>query len=98
MAFGKLMTVTGNKLAPVNTKASDFPDLGASGPAGMVKGKNQVIRLTETQEGPMHTQDGGSGKPSEWGKTEGFAVGQAPKRGASVSDGCYVDLESGEHY
>ncbi len=93
--MGKLIALGGNLESPREAKSTDWPNVGASGPAGQESGRNQLIKLTETQEGPMHTQDDGDNTPSVWGKVEGFTVSQAKSTGTAVSIKGSVDLVSG---
>lgn len=58
-----LIKLGGNLEDPRNCKPSDFPAVGPSGPAGMEAGMDKLVKQTMTQEGPMHTEDGGSGMP-----------------------------------
>lgn len=91
-----LIKLGGNLESPREAKATDWPNVGASGPAGQESGRNQLVKLTETQEGPMHTQDSGDNTPSVWGKVEGFAVSKSKSQSTSVSFKGSVDLVSGQ--
>lgn len=96
--MGGLISLNENLESPRYCKPSDFPMVGPSGSEGMASGAGKVLAQTECQEGPRHTQDGGEGTPSVWGKAEGFSVGKAKSGASTVSSQCSVDLESGDHY
>jgi hypothetical protein len=98
--MGKLIALGGNLESPREAKGSDWPNVGASGPAGQESGRNQLVKLTEMQEGPMHTQDSGDNTPSVWGKAD-FPVmknkgesGTAPMAMSYKRGG--VDFETGQ--
>lgn len=99
--MGKLIALGGNLESPRESKGTDWPNVGASGPAGQESGRNKLISLTENQEGPQHTQDGGEGTPSVWGSDGGFTVmknkgesGTAPASLSYKRGG--VDFETGQ--
>lgn len=80
--MGSLIKLGGNLESPRDSKATDWPNVGASGPAGQESGRNQLVKQTETQEGPRHTQDSGENTPSRW-LVQGFDV--AKNKGESGS-------------
>ena len=92
--MGSLISLPGNLESPRQAKPSDWSVTGATGAAGEASGQNKLVKLTDTQEGPRHTQDSGENTPSVWGKAE-FAVGKAKSQSTDVSWGCAVDLKSG---
>ena len=98
-AMGGLIKMGGNLDEPRNSKATDWPNVGASGPAGEASGAGKLVSQTETQEGPRHTEDGGENTPSEWG-VKGFDPGKNKGEGgmASTAVKCdwSVDLSSGQ--
>lgn len=91
-----LIKLGGNLESPREAKATDWPNVGASGPAGQESGRNQLVKLTETQEGPMHTQDSGDNTPSVWGKVEGFSVSKSKSQSTSLSIKGSVNFETGQ--
>lgn len=99
--MGKLIALGGNLESPREAKGSDWPNVGASGPAGQASGQNQLITQTENQCGPRHTQDSGDNTPSVWGSDGGFTVmknkgesGSAPVSMSYKRGG--VDFETGQ--
>jgi hypothetical protein len=68
--MGGLISLGGNLESPRYAKATDFPAVGPSGSAGESSGAGQLVKQTESQEGPMHTQDSGDQTPSVWGKAD----------------------------
>jgi hypothetical protein len=99
-AMGDLIKLGGNLEDPRNSKATDWPNVGASGPAGESSGAGKLVTQTEAQEGPRHTEDSGENTPSVWGKVEGFTVAKNKGEGgvASTAVKCdwAVDLSSGQ--
>jgi hypothetical protein len=93
--MGGLVKLGGNLEQPRDSKPSDWPAIGPSGPEGEAKGANQLLKQTPNQEGPMHTQDSGDMTPSVWGKDE-FKVGQAKSDSTSVSIPYSVDCTTGQ--
>jgi hypothetical protein len=96
---GGLIKLSGNLEDPRNAKASDFPAVGPLGPAGEASEQNQLIKQTQNQEGPRHTQDDGENTPSVWGKADGFAVQKNKGEGAGQSTikcDWSVDFETGQ--
>ena len=70
--------------SPREASGKDWPNVGASGPAGQSSGANQLVKQTTEQEGPMHTQDSGDRTPSVWGKAD-FPVGKSKGEGGMAS-------------
>ena len=97
--MGGLIKQGGNLESPREASGKDWPNVGASGPAGQSSGANQLVKQTTEQEGPMHTQDSGDRTPSVWGKAD-FPVGKSKGEGgmASTAVKCdwSVDLSSGQ--
>lgn len=86
---------------PYLAKPSDFP-ASSVGKAGMAEGQNQLVGQSEKQGSPRHVEDGGpgshgAGTPSEWGKggTQ-FKVSKGENPSTSLSEGCSVDLKTGQ--
>jgi hypothetical protein len=98
--MGALIKLGGNLENPRDSKATDWPNVGASGPAGQESGANQLIKLTEAQEGPRHSQDSGENTPSVWGKVEGYTVsvskGESGSAPSAVSIKGSVDCKTGQ--
>jgi len=98
--MGALISMGGNLEDPRNAKASDWPNVGASGPAGESSGAGKLVDLTMNQEGPRHSEDSGENTASVWGKVEGFTVAKNKGEGgmASTAVKCdwAVDLSSGQ--
>ncbi len=44
-----LIKLGGNLESPRDSKATDWPNVGASGPAGQASGQNQLIKLTQNK-------------------------------------------------
>ena len=84
-AMGGLIKLGGNLDEPRNAKATDWPNVGASGPAGEASGAGKLVTQTEAQEGPRHTEDSGENTPSVWGKVEGFTVAKNKGEGGVAS-------------
>jgi hypothetical protein len=84
MSIGKLIELGGNLDSPRNSKPSDYPAVGPTGPAGQAEGANKLIKQTSNQEGPMHTQDSGDQTSSVWGKAD-FPVGKNAGEGGGSS-------------
>ena len=99
MSDSGLIKLGGNLESPRESKPSDWPNVGASGPAGQSSGANQLVKQTTEQEGPMHTQDSGDRTPSVWGKAD-FPVGKSKGEGGTASTAVSikgsVDLNTGE--
>lgn len=91
-----LIKLGGNLESPRESKATDWPNVGASGPAGQASGANQLLKLTQNQEGPRHTEDNGPNTPSVWGKVEGFTVSKSKSQSTSVSFKGSIDCETGQ--
>jgi hypothetical protein len=101
-----LITLGGNLESPGDSKASDYPAVGPSGPAGMAMGKDKLVKQTVTQEGPQHTEDDGPGKPVPSDRSrvisENFKVstngGEAGTKPGEVKPlwPCGVDFEDGQ--
>ena len=95
-----LIKLGGNLESPRESKATDWPNVGASGPEGQASGSNQLIKQSENQCGPRHTQDSGDNTPSVWGKDGEFTVGKSKGEGGmastSVSFKGSVNFETGE--
>jgi hypothetical protein len=99
MAVGTLIKLGGNLEQPRDSKPSDYPAVGPQGPAGESSGAGKLMKLTQNQEGPMHTQDSGDQTPSVWGKTDGFTVQKSKgegEGGSSLSIKGSVDLKTGQ--
>jgi hypothetical protein len=98
-AVGGLIKMGGNLDEPRNASGKDWPNVGASGPAGEASGAGKLVTQTEAQEGPRHTEDGGENTPSVWGQVSGFAVaknkGEGGMASTAVSIKGSVDLNSG---
>jgi len=94
--MGKLIALGGNLESPRDSKATDWPNVGASGPAGQSSGAGQLVKQTENQCGPRHTEDSGDNTPSVWGKVEGFTVSQAKSEGTALSIKGSVDFKTGQ--
>lgn len=97
--MGALVKLGGNLEDPRNAKASDWPNVGSSGPAGESSGAGKLVTQTESQEGPQHTQDSGEHTASVWGKAD-FPVmknkGEGGMASTAVSIKGSVDLNSGQ--
>jgi hypothetical protein len=92
-----LIKLNGNLESPRQSKPSDFPAVGPTGPEGMASGAGQLVKLTESQESPRSTQDGGDQTPSDWSK-DTWKVGKSfSEAGTSVKAMCSVDFETGKH-
>jgi hypothetical protein len=98
-AMGGLIKLGGNLENPRDAKATDWPNVGASGPAGESSGAGKLVSQTEAQEGPMHTQDSGDMTPSVWGKAD-FPVMKSKGEGGmaptSLSIKGSVDCSTGQ--
>ena len=98
-AMGGLIKQGGNLESPRDSKATDWPNVGSSGPAGQASGANQLVKQTTEQEGPMHTQDSGVRTPSVWGKAD-FPVGKSKGEGGMASTAVSIkgsiDCETGQ--
>ena len=98
MAVGTLTKLGGNLESPRNSSPSDYSAVGPSGAAGMQSGAGQLVKLTQDQEGPRHTEDSGDNTPSVWG-VKGFNVGKSKgegEGGSSMAIKCSVDLSTGQ--
>ena len=99
-ASGDLIKLGGNLEDPRNAKASDWPNVGASGSEGEASGAGKLVDLTMNQEGPRHVADSGENTPSVWGNAAQFAVsknkGEGGMASTSLSYKGSVDLNSGE--
>lgn len=91
-----LIKLGGNLESPRESKATDWPNVGASGPAGQSSGAGQLIKQTENQCGPRHAEDDGENTPSVWGKVEGFTVSKNKSQSTSLSIKGSVDLATGQ--
>jgi hypothetical protein len=84
MAVGTLIKQSNTKVDSNLSKPSDYPAVGPTGPAGMSKGDNQLVKQTDTQQGPRGLEDSGDNTPSVWGKenwtvaTNGGEAGTSP--------------------
>lgn len=97
MAVGTLISLGGNLETPRDSKPSDYPAVGPSGPSGeMEPGEGKLVKLSMNQEGPRHAQDSGENTPSVWGKVDGFAVGKAKSQSTAVKCDWSVDLATGQ--
>ena len=101
MAIGSLVSLGGNLESPRDSKPSDYPAVGPSGAAGMSSGAGQLVKLTEAQEGPRHTEDAGEQTPSTWGvEDRGFVVeknkGEGGSPSTAVSIPVSIDCDSGQ--
>jgi hypothetical protein len=96
MTTSSLISLGGNLESPRNSKPSDYPAVGPSGPEGEAKGAGQLVSLTTEQEGPQHAQDEGEHTPAKWGKAD-WKVGTASEGSTSISIPYSVDFETGEH-
>lgn len=97
MAVGTLIKLGGNLEQPRDSKPSDYPAVGPSGPTGeMEPGEGKLVKLSMNQEGPRHTQDSGENTPSKWGSDGGFTVSKAKSQSTSVKCDWSVDLSSGQ--
>lgn len=97
--MGKLIALGGNLESPRESKPTDWPNVGASGPAGQESGRNKLISLTDEQESPRRAQDSGDQTPSVWG-VKGFDVsknkGESGTAPTSVSIKGSVNCETGQ--
>lgn len=101
MSNDSLIKLGGNLESPRESKPTDWPNVGASGPSGQESGNSQLVKQSENQCGPRHTQDDGDNTPSKWGSDGGFVVaknkGESGSASASLS---YkrggVDFETGQ--
>ena len=96
MSDSRLIKLGGNLESPRESKASDWPNVGASGSAGEASGAGKLISQTENQGGPRHTQDSGDNTPSKWGSDGGFTVAKSKSNSTSVSIKGSVDLVTGQ--
>ena len=98
-AVGGLIKMGGNLENPRDAKASDWASVGPSGAAGSSSGAGKLVTLTENQEGPRHTEDGGENTPSEWG-IDGMVVavnkGEGGTASTAVKCDWSVDLSTGQ--
>jgi hypothetical protein len=97
--MGGLIKLGGNLENPRDSKAQDWPNVGASGPAGQESGRNQLVKQTTEQEGPMHTQDSGDMTPSVWGKADfpvGKSKGESGSSPSAVSIKGSIDCSTGQ--
>ena len=83
--MGGLIKLGGNLESPRDAKASDFSAVGPMGAAGESSGAGQLVKQTENQEGPRHSEDDGENTPSKWGKVDGFVVQKNKGEGAGQS-------------
>lgn len=95
MAVGTLTKLSGNLESPRDSKPSDYSAVGPSGAAGTQSGAGQLVKLTQDQEGPRHTEDSGDNTPSVWG-VKGFTVGKAKSDSTPMKCDWSVDLKSGQ--
>ena len=99
-----LIKLGGNLESPDMSKASDYPAVGPSGPAGMQTGADKLVPQTVTQEGPQHTEDGGPGMPVPADRSrvisENFKVsvngGESGMKPTAVSIPGSVDFTTGQ--
>lgn len=98
-AMGGLIKQGGNLENPREAKATDWPNVGASGSAGTASGQNKLVDLNMNQEGPRHTQDSGENTASEWG-VKGFDPsknkGEGGMASTAVSIKGSIDCETGQ--
>ena len=95
MAVGTLVKLGGNLETPRDSKPSDYPAVGSTGPVGDKEpGEGSLVKLSPGQERPRHTQDSGDNTPSVWGKAD-WTVGKANEGSTSISCPVSVDLEKG---
>jgi hypothetical protein len=97
MAIGDLTKLGGNLESPRQCKPSDFPAVGPSGPEGSSSGAGQLVKMSEEQESPRSTQDGGDQTPSNWSKDTWKVSKSTGGQGTSVSFKGNVDLKDGKH-
>ena len=100
-AMGGLIKQGGNLETPREAKGSDWPNVGASGPAGESSGAGKLVTQTENQEGAGRNADSGWGTPSVWGKagTEykiGVSKGEGGMASTAVSIKGSVDCKTGQ--
>lgn len=100
MSNESLIKLGGNLESPRESKPTDWPNVGASGPEGQESGSNQLIKQSENQCGPRHTQDSGDNTPSVWGKDGEFTVtknkGESGSAPSSLSIKGSINLETGQ--
>lgn len=97
--MGGLISLPGNLESPRQAKPSDWSSVGPSGAAGESSGAMKLVKQTQNQEGPMHTQDSGDQTPSVWGKNAEFSVGVSKGEGvgqSSLSIKGSVNMKTGQ--
>lgn len=100
MAKDSLIDLNDKLTNPYNTTGKDFkvatPKEGAE-----TAGKDKVLDLTVTQEGPRHVEDDGPGTPVPGDRSRVIAANfkeaqNKNEEGTSLSHPCSVDLASGQ--
>ena len=95
-----LIALGGNLENPRDAKASDWPAVGPTGPAGESSGEGELVKQSFEQTGPRHGADSGANTPSVWGQAgKDYKVvvskGEGGSPSTSVKCDWSINLENG---